>query len=60
MAKQTFKYTISIETETQAQSIQVMEAITKLIKVTSPDDLEFFANKIFNKPHLIQTAKKFL
>ena len=60
MAKQPFKYSITIETETQAQSIKVMDAITKLIKVTTPEDLEFFANKIYAKPSLIQTAKKWL
>ena len=58
--KQTFKYTLSVQTHTQDESIQVMDAVTKLIKNVSPNDLELFANKVAANPNIIQTDKKWL
>lgn len=60
MAKQIFKYTLSVETETKEDSIKVMDAVTALIKNVSPNDLELFAKKVANNPNIIQTAKKWL
>lgn len=60
MAKQIYKYTLSVETETKDDSIKVMDAITKLIKNVTPKDLELFANKVAANPNIIQTAKKWL
>lgn len=60
MAKQPFKYTITVETETKEESIKVMDAVTKLIKNVSPNDLDLFASKVAANPGIIQTAKKWL
>ena len=57
---ETFTYTFKIQAKDRPTSVRIMEALTKLNKNISPDDLKMLADKVESNPNLIQTAKKYL
>ena len=55
-----FTYNFKVNAKDKDTSVKVMNALTKLAKSISPDDLKMLAEKIEANPGLIETAKKFL
>lgn len=55
-----FTFTIKIDASTSEKAREAMQAMIDLKKSMSHEDLILFAKKVKEKPHLIQTAKKWL
>jgi len=56
----TYEYKVKIEAENEVQAKAAMQAMVDLKKSLSHADLLLLAKTAKEKPHLLQTAKKFL
>lgn len=54
-----FTYTINISAKDKTQSIQIMQAVTNLIKKLSTDQLTYLAELTAKKPGWIEKAKPY-
>lgn len=55
-----FTFNVKIDAPTIEKAKEALQAMIDLKKSMSHEDLLLFAKKIKEKPHLIQTAKKWL